>query len=318
MSGPHWSDRPEGGGHFALWLIVTIALHGGRVVARLLLYPITVYFYLRRGPERRASRAFLSHVLERPVGALAVMRHIHRFASVILDRVYLLSDHRRHFDLRVHGLAQMMEYYERGEGMLLLGAHVGSFEVLRVLSLERPDIRVRAVLDKSQTPAMTELLHALNPTIRDSVIDASSGSTSVVLALKEAAEAGDVLALLGDRARPGEPTRQVTFLGRPARMPVAPYLLASVLQVPVVLCFGLYRGGNRYDLYFEQFSQRIDIPRNQRDAQLHEWLDRYARRLEHYARLDPYNWFNFYDFWHCDETAAAAPARHPAAEPRRA
>jgi len=26
-------------------------------------------------------------------------------------------------------------------------------------------------------------------------------------------------------------------------------------------------------------------------------LRRYAERLEHYCRIAPYNWFNFYDFW---------------------
>ena len=52
----HWQSRPEGGGRFAIWLIRTIALYGGRPVARSILYPITLYFYWRRGPEREASR----------------------------------------------------------------------------------------------------------------------------------------------------------------------------------------------------------------------------------------------------------------------
>ena len=59
----HWQNRPEGGGRFALWLIRSIALYGGRPLARVILYPITLYFYLRRGPEREASRRFLERVL---------------------------------------------------------------------------------------------------------------------------------------------------------------------------------------------------------------------------------------------------------------
>ena len=30
---------------------------------------------------------------------------------------------------------------------------------------------------------------------------------------------------------------------------------------------------------------------------LESWMQRYVTRLEHYARLAPYNWFNFYSFW---------------------
>ena len=35
----------------------------------------------------------------------------------------------------------------------------------------------------------------------------------------------------------------------------------------------------------------------ERSAAIEQLLRRYAERLEHYCRLAPYNWFNFYDFW---------------------
>jgi predicted LPLAT superfamily acyltransferase len=73
--------------------------------------------------------------------------------------------------------------------------------------------------------------------------------------------------------------------------------LAAVTQVPVVLFFGLYRGGNRYDVYFEHFADRLKAPRPRRREALAAWVQRYAARLEHHARTAPYNWFNFYDFW---------------------
>lgn len=309
----HWTERPEGGGRFALKLIFAIALRGGRRLTRLILLPITLYFFLRRGPERRASREFLSRVLQRPASAWDVLRHLHRFAAVILDRVYLLATDCSQFEMHRHGLEGILEKYYEGRGLLMLGAHIGSFEVLRVLSLERPDVKVKVLLDKSQTPEMTDLLHSLNPKIGDTVIDAAEGGTGVVLALKDATEQGALIAFLADRARPHEPTRDVQFLGRPAPLPVAPYLIASALDVPVVLCFGMYRGGNRYDLYFETFAERIDIPRAERQVRLQFWLDAYAARLEHYARMDPYNWFNFYDFWKSNRLADTEPA---AVQPR--
>jgi predicted LPLAT superfamily acyltransferase len=301
----HWSHRPEGGGRFAVGLIVGIARRCGRALTRLLLYPITLYFFLRRGPERRASRAFLARALGRRASFWQVLKHIHYFASTILDRVYLLSESFRRFDVRVHGLEQLDVEMARGRGVLLLGAHMGSFEVLRVLALRRPELRVRVVMDPLQTPAMTELLHALNPRIHTDMIDARSGGTDVVLALKEAAEQGDLLSFMADRARPQEPTRRVEFFGEPAPFPVAPYLIASALEVPVVLCFGLYRGGNRYDLHFECMAERLIIPRRERAERLVGLMEHYAQRLEHYVRLDPYNWFNFYDFWHCQDDAGA-------------
>ena len=303
---PHWSERREGGGRFALWLIRTIGLRMGRSAARLLLYPITLYFFFRRGPERRASRQFLARAFGRPVGTWAVLRHIHAYASTILDRVFLLARSTRRFDVRVQGLEQLDAQMARGRGVLLLGAHIGSFEVLRALAVERPEVRVRVVMDTQQTPALTDLLHELNPAIAREVIDAGSDGAALALALHDAAQQQALIGLLADRARPQEPTGSALFFGAPAPFPIAPYLIASTLQLPVVLCFGLYRGGKRYDLYFETFAENITIPRAQRAQLLGEWLQRYAARLEHFTRLDPYNWFNFYDFWHRPADRVAA------------
>ncbi|HET6545616.1 MAG TPA: acyltransferase [Rhodanobacteraceae bacterium] len=296
----HWSERPEGGGRFALWLIRAIGLYGGRGVARVILYPATLYFFLRRGPERRASYAYLARVFGRPATAWQVLCHIHRFASTILDRVFLLAGRLRSFDVRTSGLGELHGLMRPDRGVLLLGAHIGSFEVLRVLAMERPDAKVRVVLDTQQTPALTDLLHALNPGIARNVIDASRPGTEIVLALGEALREGALATLLADRARPHEETIVVDFMGAPARFPVAPFLIATALRVPVVLCFGLYRGGRRYDLAFETFADGLVLSRRERGAELRAVVQRYARRLEHHVRSDPYNWFNWYDFWNLD------------------
>jgi predicted LPLAT superfamily acyltransferase len=294
---PHWSERREGGGRFAIWLFISIGLHLGRPVARALLYPVTLYFFLRRGPERRASRAFLGRALGRAAGTWDVLRHIHCYAATILDRVFLLARSTRGFDIRVHGLEHLEAQITAGRGVLLLGGHIGSFEALRVLAENRPELNVRMLMDRAQTPALTEMLLALKPTVAAMVIDVGSDSTDIALAIRDAARGRALIGLLGDRARPREATREAQFYGAPARFPVAPYLLAAALELPIVLSFGLYRGANRYDVYFEAFAQSIQIPRRERAARLDAWTQRYAARLEHYTRLDPYNWYNFYDFW---------------------
>jgi predicted LPLAT superfamily acyltransferase len=76
------------------------------------------------------------------------------------------------------------------------------------------------------------------------------------------------------------------------------------LGAPIVLFFGLYGGGNRYDVYFENFWPGEVVEREVRDAQVQVWTQRYADRLAYYARLAPYNWFNFYDYWAQGENKA--------------
>ena len=296
-----WKQRPEGGGRWALWLLRTVARHGGRPFARLLLYPITLYFLLRRGPERRASMAFLGRALGRPARLLDGARHVHTFASTILDRLFLLDGKESRFRIETRGLEALAARVDEGRGVLMFGSHLGSFEAMRVLSRQRPGLRLRVVLDKAHSRALTQLLDALAPEIAAGVIDASQDGPALMLQIQQAAAEGALVALLVDRTLPGQAALQVPFFGEPALFPLAPWQMAAVLKLPVVLGFGLYHGANRYSLTFEDFSDPIDAPRGRRDAVLASLIRGYAARLEHHARQAPYNWFNFYDFWHVDQ-----------------
>lgn len=307
---PAWIERPEGGGRLALWLIRTFALLAGRSAARLVLYPITAYFLVRRGPERRASRLYLSRALGREATLLDVARHVHAFASVTLDRVFLLTESFRRFEVTVEGREALQRAIDGGRGALLFGSHLGSFDALRLVAKERSEVPVRVVIDLGQNPALSRALNALNPSLAAAVIDARQDGTAVVLAIREALDAGALVAMPADRARPGNTVRHAPFLGAPAPFPEAPWLIASLLQVPVILCFGLYLGGNRYHLAFEPFADAIapGASRGERRAALEAAIARFAERLGARARATPYNWFNFYDFWHDNRRADAPPS----------
>ena len=306
----HWQSRPEGGGRFAIWLIRSIGLYCGRRFARMWLYPTTLYFYFRRGPERRSSYEDLQRVFGKPATSWQVMKLIHAFACTILDRVFLLARGLKGFEITTHGLEHLHAQLDAGRSVMLLGAHYGSFEAARVLATHRPQYKLRLVMDKSKMPALTEVLGALAPDLAANIIDAARGGTEVVLAISETVRDGSsMVAMLGDRGRAHEVLRPAMFLGEPAPFPIAPWLIAATLDLPVLLCLGTYRGGNRYDLVFEPLADRVVLPRAGREAALDACIGLYASRLEHYVRDAPYNWFNFYDFWHEQSREdAAAPA----------
>jgi predicted LPLAT superfamily acyltransferase len=119
----------------------------------------------------------------------------------------------------------------------------------------------------------------------------------MLLRARESIERGEIVGVLGDRALRADRNTRCDFLGAAASFPQGPLLIASILETPVVLFFGLYLGGRRYALHFESFADALDLGRGARPAALQPWIERYAARLEYYCRHAPYNWFNFYDFW---------------------
>ncbi|MDH4323416.1 MAG: acyl-CoA synthetase [Betaproteobacteria bacterium] len=289
MSAP-WRRSPERSHRFALRLMRWIALGLGRHAARLVLYPVSAYFLLFAPRARRASRAFLGRALGRRATLADVYRHFFTFAATVLDRVYLLDERFELFQIEEHDAPGP------GAGLLLMGAHLGSFEALRAAGRRTGRLRVSMVMYEDNARMLNEALAAISPSARQDVI--ALGRVDSMLRVRDCVADGGMAGVLGDRGLDEDDARAVSFLGAPARFPLGPLRMAALLRCPVVFMAGLYLGGNRYALRFEplaDFSSTAPTPEAA--------LDAYVACLERHCRAAPYNWFNFFDFW------AAADAR---------
>ena len=294
MSRP-WLQLPERGNPQVLRLIVWITLHMGRPAGRILLYPITLYFLLTAPAARRGSRLFLRRTLGHEPGWREVFRHIHCFAATLLDRVYFLTERLRPFRIEIFGDRLIVEQAASGQGCILLGSHLGSFEVLRVIGVNLRHFPIKILMNTGHNRGITRVLNALNPALAEAIIPI--GGPDTLLRVQESVVQGCMVGVLGDRVTVGERTVCVRFFDRETAFPSGPLLLAALINCPVILFFGLYRGGQHYEIHFERLAERIVLNRDRRQEQLADWVQRYADRLEHYTRLAPYNWFNFYDYW---------------------
>ncbi len=289
-----WLTNEERGTVAGIRFLVALCNLAGRRAARLFVSVLMAYYTVFAAQGRRASRAFLSEVLGRRVTWRDVYRHLRTFGLVTLDRVFLLQGKRELFSLEAHGTEHLAKLTAEKRGALLLGAHVGSFEVMRARADGRGhDVRVLAYLGNAKK--INQVFAALSPGMQSRVIEL--GSFDALIRAKDALEQGAILAMLGDRTGLNEKTTYVEFMGRKAPFPTGPLLLAAALHCPVLLVFGIYLGGNRYELFCEPFAERIVLPRKEREAALQRYLQAYATRLEQLARAHPYNWFNLYNFW---------------------
>lgn len=289
-----WLEQRERSNDAALKFLVRLALTLGRPAGRVLLYPVCLYFLLFSVTGRAASRQYLGRVLERPPRLADLFRHFYSFATVALDRMFLLRNRFAQFDVRVHGKDVLDQAKARGEPCFLLGAHLGSFAALHVFG-EEHNLNVTMMMFEHGSPNMNALARAIDPGLDGTVI--GMGSPDSMIKVQERLERGDWVGMLGDRRLHESGAVSVRFLGESAALPTAPFRIAALIGRPLVLMVALYRGSNRYDLYFERLLEMPKLDRSRRDAMIREGAAQYAQRLEHYCRLAPYNWFNFYDFW---------------------
>jgi predicted LPLAT superfamily acyltransferase len=295
MSGA-WLQQRERGSLGALRFMTWITRSLGYRAASLLLAPICLYFVAFAPLARAASREFLGRVYGRPATLGEVYRHFHAFAGTLLDRIEVLRGHGRDFEVRLHGGVALDAALAPRRGCLLLGSHLGSFEVLRVLGEVRSGLAINLVMHEGNAPHTSRWARALAPELAARII--APGTPETLLRVRECLERGEVVAMLGDRVLDDGRAVHCAFLGAPARFPSGPLLAAAMLDVPVVTFFCVRRSARRYDLHFDLLVERIAAERAEREQTVARWVCVYAARLEAQARAAPDNWFNFYDFWH--------------------
>jgi hypothetical protein len=289
-----WLEQRERGSVLGIRLVVAASGLLGRTLTRAALVPVCLYFLLFSVKARVASRQYLARALGRQPHIGDLCRHYFTFATVALDRLYLLKERYELFETRLHGEEALQRALDRGRGCLLLGAHLGSFEILRALGTgKRLDLAMLMYEDNARK--VRRVARAINPALARDVI--ALGRFDSMLKVHERLQHSDWVGILGDRALDQTGQLRVPFLGEPAAFPTAPFRIALMLKRPVVFMTGIYRGGHRYDLYFETLFEPDGIARAQRDAAIEAALRRYVERLEWHCRDAPYNWFNFYDFW---------------------
>ncbi len=298
-----WQTQQERGTPFLMNLLTWVALHLGRRVIFSWLWVIVFYYFLVARSPRRASRHFLQRALQRTPTGWEIYRHLLTFAQVAMDRIYFLSGQERKFDVHIHGNEIFAEYKNRG--CFLVTAHIGSFDALRVMGMGRRSdaLPIRILLDIEHNANIMQLINKLDPELAAGVINARTPAPELALILSEAIEQGHLVGVMADRCAQGERSATLDFLGSNAQFPTGVWQMASLLKAPVISCFGVFSGANRYDLHFSLISEQLGHSRKERTQAITEGMEKYAASLQDLVRKHPYNWFNFYDFWQ-DESAS--------------
>ncbi len=290
-----WAHNQERGNLAALKTMSWIALHLGRRISRAVLWFVMLYFFLSSSSARKASREYLSRIPNQATGWPAVFRHLYAFGAVTLDRIYFLNGRLDLFDISVNDPNNLaLGTASSGAGMFLMGAHMGSFECVRSIARDHPQLKMVLLMYEENARNIKQLLSAINPEAQQEII--SLGRPGAMLAVKERLGQGALIGVLADRSLDEAGNVQVELLGSPAAFPSGPFRMAAMLGHPVYFMTGTYHGGNRYTIHLDLIMDAASMATN-REQSSQQALERYVQLIEQYCLASPYNWFNFFDFW---------------------
>jgi predicted LPLAT superfamily acyltransferase len=302
-----WVGVAERGSLAALFAIRAFYRLFGRRASVAILTPISAYFFVTGGPIRRASMDYLRTLWGTERGRIAlgkppnwrhVFRHINAFSENILDRMIVWGGDIDQIRIEKHGNERIDELMRQGRGAILLSSHIGSFDMLRVLSAEsgmvlnvlmftRHAVRINAFFERLQA----------NRNLR--LIRFEPGSLDAAFEMRAAIERGEFIGILGDRVWESELERtvRVPFLGREAAFPLGPFLLQGVLGCPILYSTCVQSGPGRYRATMREFTPAGVVPRVERAKHAEQLVQKYAAALEEGCFETPFQWFNFFDFW---------------------
>lgn len=249
---------------------------------------------------RRAVARNLEVVLG-PCGFLERQRRIWRtFRAVAWSQTerYERLATEREFTVRAQGRERWERAAGGGSGCVLLTAHVGNWEMASALPAVRESRRVHVVREEEVDPAAQEFVESRlrrHGGERYTTHFAAGLDPRLGLALREALERGEIVALQGDRPRRVGGGVEVELFGLPFRVPAGPFALARQTGAPLLPAFVVREGRRRYRVVFGEV---VEVERSgDRGEDVRGAAERFAVELEGVVRRWPYQWFVFRELW---------------------
>ncbi|CAJ1781685.1 hypothetical protein OPFLODJI_00853 [Aeromonas hydrophila] len=302
----HWSRTPERGSLLGMQIMLASYRLLGRRGFSLLLYPVIGYFWLTGRAQRQASQAYLARLesfadascVALPAEPRSSFRHFLRFGEAALDKLAGWRGDITEQEVELVGAEHYQAAINSGQGVLLLGSHLGDLELCRALGSRKQGLRINALVFTRHAARFNALLKQINPDSHLNLIQVQELGADTSILLKEKLERGEWVVIVGDRTSVTREKRVIwaDFLGALAPFPLGPFVLSSVLGCPVYLMFGLKEQG-RFRVHFEPFADGQPLPRQGRQQILASRVQAYADRLQHHCLQAPLDWFNFFDFW---------------------
>ena len=255
-------------------------------------FAFTLSSHVRRATLANAARILgpQSTTAERKRLAKGVIHSFYLFAldvgrSTNMTREQLLAEIGS-----VHGHEQYDAAVAAGQGLIVVTAHMGSFEVgLAELAAQGKKLNVIFRRDaqgafERQRSGLRERLGVVEHPIDD--------GWTLWMRLRDALAAGEAVIFQGDRVMPGQRGRKLPFLHGHLELPPGPVKLSRLTGAPILPIFSTRRADGKIDLHIEPpITAADDCDDGVRGDPL---LTKLAKVVEKYVRTYPEQWLMFH------------------------
>ncbi len=304
-----WQGTRERGTRWGVEFLRWVLRLGGFGLIRVALVPVAAYYTLTHRSARLASMAYLErlqafgkeHGLQFNLqpGWRGVYTHFYSFALNLAEKYAIWSGQ------GLAGSALESEFPELSEqllsspgGAVLMVSHLGNFDVAISQATPCTGKHFNILLDHAVTQRVnTERVSESNKN-RVTFIDTQHIGPETAVFLRQGEKNGDITVIAADRvSKEGDSNLVVTFLDGQVKLPVGPWVIASLLGCPVYALF-VCRDTSGYRLVpYKLVDEVVVSDRARRTEILRDYAQQFADVMERTLLKYPEQWYNFYEYW---------------------
>jgi predicted LPLAT superfamily acyltransferase len=304
VTSTEWKKQKERGAPLGFKMTLFIYKVLGKTICSIIIYPIVFYFCLTGKKGRTNAINFQQRVitfgkkdLPKP-GFSSALKHYLNFSFSVLDKFAVWLKRITYKDITWDDRHLFTEHLKKGEGAFLLSAHYGNIEIMRAVSQLISQVKVNVIMDNRNAETFNRLLKEVNDQSNLHIFPLEKIGPNTAIILKEKLAQGEIVACMADRVTDQSQERVETlpFLGENARFPQGPFILAALLKAPTYSFFCV-KENKKYRVILNRLCDLTDFNDSKRGVLVKRLVEKYVKDLETRCLKDPYQWYNFYNFW---------------------
>lgn len=258
--------------------------------AYLLLRVVTFYYYIFAAKPRKVLLDFYRNTLHFSdrQASRAIRRNFYIFGQTLVDRAAFLLGKDSAYSHTFENEQYLIDIRNAGKGGILLSAHLGNWETAGNLLKGRITPTINIVMLDAEVESIKKYMDLSTGGSRFKII-AIRNDLSHVIAIRNALINNEFVAIHADRYLEGAKFIELDFLGKKAKFPLGPFVIASKFDAPVTFVFAAKDGTRSYHL-------SATPPLNSK-MKPEEIARLYVRELEKKVKAYPEQWFNYFNFF---------------------
>lgn len=259
--------------------------------AYLLLRVVAFYYFLFAKVQKNIMIDFYTKALNytRKEALQKSTINFYKFGQTLIDRFAFLVGKGNKFTFSFDHEDYLLEIQKNGRGGVLLSAHLGNWEIAGNLLRKRISSAINIVmLDAEVEEIKTFLTNSTGGSLFN--IIPIKDDLSHVIKISNALSNNEFVVMHADRYMEGSRFIEMDFLGRKAKFPLGPFSIIAKFCVPVTFVYAIKKTNFHYE-----FSATKPI---ENKLSVEEIAKQYIEELENKIRLNPEQWFNYYNFFH--------------------